>query len=110
MIGNRDGQNPTRTAGASGQTDVAPEERCRLLGDSLRRRTLRALDPDERPVALSELRDRVADGSDSDTVAVRLHHVHLPKLDEAGLVSYDPERNVVEARPRPDWADRYLER
>ena len=25
-----------------------------------------------------------------------LHHVHLPKLDRAGFIEYDPERQVVE--------------
>ncbi|WP_135854460.1 DUF7344 domain-containing protein [Halorussus salinus] len=108
MIGNRDGSTPPRITPESPATDLTPERLWSLLGDSLRRRALRALDPDEGPVALSELGDRLADESDS-SVEIKLHHVHLPKLDEAGLVRYDADENAVEARPRPDWADRYLE-
>ncbi|MDS0281765.1 DUF7344 domain-containing protein [Haloarcula onubensis] len=29
-------------------------------------------------------------------VCLSLHHVHLPKLDAADIVAYDPQRNVVE--------------
>jgi len=37
-----------------------------------------------------------ADGAaDPRTVRVELHHVHLPKLDEAGLIEYDHELNTV---------------
>jgi hypothetical protein len=108
MIGNRDGSIPPRIGRESAETDLTPERLWSLLGDSLRRRALRALDPDEGAVALSELEDRLADEFDH-YVGIELHHHHLPKLDEAGLVRYDPDENVVEARPRPDWADQYLE-
>lgn len=36
------------------------------------------------------------DGDRREQVAVRLHHLTLPKLDDAGLVSYDPSRHEVE--------------
>jgi hypothetical protein len=32
-------------------------------------------------------------------LAARLYHVHLPILDEAGLVSYDPEAERVDVEP-----------
>lgn len=40
---------------------------------------------------------RPADVSDDERQAARvqLYHVHLPKLDEAGLVSFDYERETV---------------
>lgn len=55
------------------------------------------------PVHLDDLINQViarelVDGSstvDPDSVAATLHHVHLPKLDDLGLVEYDPETNVV---------------
>ncbi|UPW00291.1 helix-turn-helix domain-containing protein [Halorussus gelatinilyticus] len=108
MIGNRDGSTPPRIARESAATDLTTERLCGLLSDSLRRRALRALDPDEGTVALSQLADRIADESDRE-VEMKLHHHHLPKLDEAGLVRYDGDENVVEARPQPDMADQYLE-
>ena len=58
--------------------------------------------PDERD--LSDLTEVVArresaseEDSDVDThvVAIRLYHVHLPKLDDAGFVSFDTGTNVV---------------
>lgn len=52
---------------------------------------------------LEELSERVAsrrhDGADGPAepraVRIELHHVHLPKLDEAGLLEYDHETNTV---------------
>lgn len=45
--------------------------------------------------------DRTQEGTSDDpdrqTVATELRHVHLPKLDDAGLVAYDRERGLVHA-------------
>jgi len=35
-------------------------------------------------------------------ISLSLHHVHLPKLDSAGLINYDSERQVVEPTERFD--------
>ncbi|MFC7141316.1 hypothetical protein ACFQMA_15940 [Halosimplex aquaticum] len=81
-----------------------------ILADPRRRRLLDVLetrDPGAR-MALSELADRLAaaEGSTSGErrhdVAAALHHVHLPKLDDAGLVEYDPTERVVEATELSD--------
>lgn len=38
--------------------------------------------------------DRLVDGSGQ--TAMRFHHVHLPKLEDVGLIDYDHELDVVE--------------
>lgn len=58
------------------------------------------LDRDE-PVPLDELAEHVAEevGVDSEDgrqhIAISLHHVYLPKLDDGGFVDYDAERRTV---------------
>ncbi|WP_425487792.1 DUF7344 domain-containing protein [Natronomonas salina] len=36
-------------------------------------------------------------------IAIELYHVHLPRLDDAGLVSFDPASKLVE-----DWRSNML--
>lgn len=38
-----------------------------------------------------------------------LHHVDLPKMDEAGIINYDRETGEIERGPRFDDAERILE-
>lgn len=57
-----------------------------------------------------------ADGDDADSnelherAALRLHHVVLPKLADAGLIRYDPAENVAELAESPARVDEYLRR
>jgi DNA-binding transcriptional ArsR family regulator len=74
-----------------------------LLSDPLRRATAAELERtagatlhlDRLAAALAERAplERTTDG-----VATELHHVHLPRLSDAGLVEYEPEARVVEYR------------
>ena len=53
-----------------------------------------------RPTAVSgEIVTRVKTG---------LHHVHIPKLEEAGLIEYDSERQLVEPTAEFDRMEPYL--
>lgn len=84
-----------------------------VLGDPICRRVLHGLDADEERVTLSELAERVVnttvrgaasvevesqdvDISATERVAIRLHHVHLPKLADHGLLEYDRRENTVQ--------------
>ena len=83
-------------------TDV---DRHRLLASERRRHTLDVLETESGPVELYELaqavagRERVTTSPKAaiERIALSLHHNHLPKLDDFGVVDYDPKRNLVES-------------
>lgn len=100
--------------------DPRTDERSRLLADSDHLAILSVLDETERAVDVEELARRLVDRKVDlvrtpeyenriEETVISLHHKRLPKLDEAGLVAYDPERTVVEsqtpASPAIEWAD-----
>lgn len=70
----------------------------RILADSERRRIITALraTPSER-VPLEELTQRVCDsGRDLESTRIRLHHNHLPELEQAGIITCDTHMNTIE--------------
>lgn len=87
------------------------------VADEERRAVLRTLNAaDEEALAIETLADRVADrvGDDRPTeedpterIHTALHHTHLPKLDEGGLVFYDADRKQVR-KARDHLGDRLL--
>ncbi|NHN58935.1 MULTISPECIES: hypothetical protein [Halorussus] len=85
-----------------------------LLADPVRREALRHLgEADEDVLGLAALADAVAAGRSDDAVearslAVELHHAHLPKLESHGVAAYDPERRTVEYRGR-EWLDEWVD-
>lgn len=73
-----------------------------VLADARRARVVRTLaDAPERTLDFDRLVDRVAhrtDGDDPlerDRIAIRLHHVDLPKLSDAGVLDYDADDGTV---------------
>lgn len=77
-----------------------------VLAHPRRLRVLAVLEAAPAPLSLGELGRRVAraetDGESADDAEVRisLAHVHLPKLDDAGIVRYDRDDRTVAAGPR----------
>ncbi|MFP8952891.1 ArsR family transcriptional regulator [Natrialbaceae archaeon A-arb3/5] len=78
----------------------------RLLADPTKRAVLDVLNDTARQLSVTELADELVSREavifDSaeyeakvDQHRVSLHHSHLPELDEAGLIEYDPDENVV---------------
>lgn len=69
-----------------------------LLSDHCRRQIVGILqDMSESYVAFEELCDHLSrqNGADRDEIVIRLHHTHLPKLHEAGVIDYDPNEKLV---------------
>lgn len=78
-----------------------------LLSDRRRRSVVAVLSDRNSPIELRELATAVTEtASDPDDgppnatreVVTTLHHVHLPKLDAAGVIDYDSETNTVVPR------------
>ena len=86
-----------------------------LLATERRRHALYCLREADDPILLLELADRVAEreadapGDGRERVAVSLEQVHLPKLDDAGIIDFDGHGRLVAHRGDP-LVDRFLDR
>lgn len=94
---------PTEQENTAGLTATECYE---LLADDQRRAAIEVLADRQSPVELSDLAAAVAareappEGVDTelvDRVEVRLHHAHLPKLADFGVLEYEPETHVVDS-------------
>jgi hypothetical protein len=80
-------------------------QRHRVLADRRRRVLLAELEGHTEPVSVDALTSAIVarergDGgqSASEKVRISLHHIHLPLLNDHGIVDYDTEDKVVERR------------
>ena len=100
----RDGDS-TPNYGVDAAASDRLDELFSVLSNRRRRRVLYSLvDGEESVVECSQLVRRLADGpatigasDDSSEAAVArdLHHVHLPRLEDAGIVEYDRRQGTV---------------
>lgn len=75
---------------------VSRDEALKLLSDETRREVLlRLLESEADSTSIDELVESLADPSEKSSVAIGLHHVHLPKLAEAEVIDFEPETGEV---------------
>ena len=107
--------------GAGRSAGVSEDELFDVLANSRRRYALHALTGDEtRTHELGDLSERVAAWENGIDVAevsyderkrvyTALQQSHLPKLDDAGVVSFDKDRGTVDATPALEDVEIYLD-
>ena len=100
-----------QTGESNGAVELTESARHRLLAARQRRVVLELLADRTTAVGLEELAASVAEretpgqtatSTETQRVMTGLHHVHLPMLDDVGVVDYDPAANRVEAWRFPD--------
>lgn len=101
-------QQCPRTCTRSDVEELTESEYHELLSVERRRITLDILARSTAPVELGELAATVAaresdmdvpDGATAERVAMDLHHTHLPRMANLGVIAYDPDSSRIESCP-----------
>ncbi|WP_158056455.1 DUF7344 domain-containing protein [Halorussus halophilus] len=98
-----DADSPDASEGYVGtERDISPtlDATLDLLSNRRRRYVLYYLRKQGGTVSLAELAERITEWDDSETqstekVVADLYHSHLPRMDDAGVVSFDERSNAV---------------
>jgi hypothetical protein len=106
-----------------GSDDLPPElskdELFHLLQNQRRRRVLLYLQSTDSEVSMRDVAEQVAAWENETTVEalssderqrvyIALYQSHLPKLDDANVLSYNQQRGIVKRTPLADQLDTYL--
>lgn len=77
--------------------DSEDEELIRLLTDATTRTVLTALTDASHGLSVTEIAEQLVseDGGNIEQMVISLHHNYLPRLDDAGLIKYDRDENIV---------------
>ncbi|WP_222913138.1 ArsR family transcriptional regulator [Natrinema sp. SYSU A 869] len=77
--------------------DSQDEELIRLLTDATNRAVLTVLTDASYGLSVTEIAEQLVseDEGNSEQMVISLHHNYLPRLDEAGLIKYDRDENIV---------------
>lgn len=105
---------------STSDTELTQDDVFEILSSPRRRYLLYVLRQHDEPVELTELAEHVAaweNGVEPDElttqerkrVYVSLYQTHVPKLDDAGIVDYDPDSGLVALTQRARRIDGYLE-
>ncbi|SIR76251.1 hypothetical protein SAMN05421858_3692 [Haladaptatus litoreus] len=86
-----------------GKEHLTESEYHGVLAAERRRITLRILAELTETVELNDLATIVSKredkGVDPEHIALTLHHTHLPKMSDIGVINYDPDTTRVELHP-----------
>jgi hypothetical protein len=108
-------------ADAADELGLSPDLAFDLLKNERRRRVLHYLADADGQVTLGDLAEHIAALENDTTVQaltsterkrvyVGLYQVHLPKMDDAGVVTFDRNRGTVEADEHAETLTAYLDR
>ncbi|MFP8958825.1 hypothetical protein ACLI4Y_19145 (plasmid) [Natrialbaceae archaeon A-CW3] len=110
----------TEQDGSSAYSDgLAHDSVFTLLSHHRRRTVLDSLLAQDRAVTLRDLRNEIVereqgteitelDKEQAKQTMVSLHHVHIPKLVEADIVTYDQDRKIVEPTEKLEQMESFL--
>lgn len=77
----------------------------RVLSDPLRRCVLRTVVEHDEPIELDTLgTETIMEVEEWKAHQIALYHIHLPKLDDHGLIQWDREDRIIEEGDRFDEA------
>lgn len=88
----------TPSNGRYSESTATPDQVFRALSHPVRRRILTSLG-ERNPLDVEELASMPLGPDDGRTLAVELHHRHVPHLDEAGFVEWDRETDTITRGP-----------
>jgi hypothetical protein len=101
-------QSQNESIWAAESTSLSTSEQHKLLAASRRRAALAVLTDRTAPVALEDLtkaiveREAAESSADEETrkeVTLTLHHTHLPKMTDLGVIEYDPAATEIVSCP-----------
>ncbi|WP_226008237.1 DUF7344 domain-containing protein [Natrinema salinisoli] len=77
--------------------DSQDQDLIRLLTDATNRAVLTALTDASHGLSVTEVAEQLVseDERDMEEMVISLHHNYLPRLDQAGLLTYDRDENIV---------------
>ncbi|WP_222917179.1 ArsR family transcriptional regulator [Natrinema sp. SYSU A 869] len=62
-----------------------------------------------REAIIAPVSDDAGPDAESESVRIEMYHIHLPKLDDAGFVEWDRERDQVRKGPKFETVEELLE-
>ncbi|WP_221621722.1 DUF7344 domain-containing protein [Halocatena pleomorpha] len=115
----RAGEDSRSTASDDRPSELSKDELFHLLQNQRRRQVLEFLQDTDGEINMRDIAEQVAawendttidalDSNERQRVYIALYQSHLPKLDEAGVLTYNQQRGIVSRTALADQLDAYL--